>query len=246
MKLRFLTTSPDEVDLRPNTSTREWMDNTGESFAYRCLPLNIANSHGWSFHLMQDFIVHWDGSNLIEGLTIKSDTNVSRSVSSIFGHGIITFHVHGLFQTEPGWSIMASGPANEPKDGVSPLTGVIETDWSPYSFTMNWKVTRPNVWIPFNKGDVFCSVFPVQRGFLESIEPEFLSIDTEPELKKEHEEWGRSRSKFNQDLRDPGSDAQQTKWQKAYYRGKRWDGSQGTDDHVIKMRLKEFANKIKN
>lgn len=246
MKLRFLTTSAKEVDLRPNLATRDWMDKTGESFAYRCLPLNIANAHGWGFHLKHDFVVHWDGTTGTEAVTIKSDSEkISRSVSSIFGYGIITFHVHGVFQTEPGWNMMATGPFNEPKDGISPLTGVIETDWSPYSFTMNWQITRPKKWISFKKGEVFCNVFPVQRGILETVEPEFLLMSTEPELEKEHLEWGEARSKFNKDLKDPGSDAQKMKWQKAYYRGKRWDGSDGPEDHMIKLRLKEFENKTK-
>ena len=241
MKFNFLSIHPDLVDLRVNSASREWMDNTGESFAYRCLPLNIANSYGWSFHNMHDFVVHWDGTNLPEGLTIKSDDKaINRSVASIFGHGILTFHTHGLFQTEPGWSLMASGPPNVPKDGIAPLSGIIETDWSPYSFTMNWQITRPNHWVSFKKEEIFCSVYPVQRGFLESIQPEMWPIDSQPELKEEHELWGKARAKFNKDLKEPDSDAAQEKWQKAYYRGKRWDGSDGPDDHAIKLRLKEF------
>ena len=31
--------------VRPAEATRPWMDATPESFAYRCLPLNIANAH---------------------------------------------------------------------------------------------------------------------------------------------------------------------------------------------------------
>jgi hypothetical protein len=33
--------------IRPASATRDWMDRTQSSFAYRCLPLNVANSHGW-------------------------------------------------------------------------------------------------------------------------------------------------------------------------------------------------------
>ena len=243
MKLKFLATRSDLVDLRPNIATRDWMDQTGEKYAYRCLPLNIANSYGWSFHLTQDFVVHWSGQDALEAITIKSEEDVSGIVASIFGNGIITFHTHGLFQTEPGWSMMASGPANHPKDGISPLTGIIETDWSPFSFTMNWKITRPNQWIRFKKGEVFCSVFPVQRGVLESVEPELWPIESEPDLKEEHDAWGRARSKFNEELKKPGSYAQQEKWQKSYYRGQRPDGSPGAEDHIIKLRLKEFKKK---
>jgi hypothetical protein len=246
MKLKFLATDPNFVDLRPASASREWMDNTSESYAYRCLPLNIANAHGWAFHLKSDFVVHWNGGNAIEDITIKSDDkNISRTVQSIFGHGIITFHTHGLFQTEKGWNLMAGGPINNPKDGIAPLTGIIETDWSPFSFTMNWKFTRAGQWISFKKEDVFCQITPVQRGILEKFEPEFLPIESNPTLKEEHDLWGRARQKFNDDLKIEGSYAQGEKWQKSYYRGQRPDGSAGAKDHIIKLRLKEFVKKNK-
>lgn len=244
MKLNFLTSSPHLIDLRPNKPTRQWMDNTPESFAYRCLPLNIANAYGWSFHLTQDVLVHWDGRREQDGLTIKSDGDLTHVAASIFGNGVLTFHTHGIFQTDEGWSLMAGGPANEPKDGIQALSGIIETDWSPYSFTMNWKVTRINHWISFKKGDVFCSVFPVQRGVLESIEPELRAFATEPELKEEYELWGKSRAKFNADLEKRETYAVEKKWQKSYYRGQRPDGSPGAEDHIIKLRLNEFKKKV--
>ena len=61
---------------------------------------------------------------------------------SAFGEGVLTFHINGLFRTPPGWNLWVGGSPNSPKDGIYPLTGVIETDWSPYTFTMNWRFTR--------------------------------------------------------------------------------------------------------
>ncbi len=34
------------------------------------------------------------------------------------------------------------GPPNHIKDGIQPLTGLVETDWLPFPFTMNWMFTR--------------------------------------------------------------------------------------------------------
>lgn len=244
MKFEFLTTDPDSVDLRPNAPTRQWMDETSESFAYRCLPLNIANAHGWSFHLKQDILVHWNGRNEQDAIAIKSDKPFDGVAASIFGHGIVTFHTHGVFKTEPGWNLMVGGSVNEPKDGISPLTGVIETDWAPYSFTMNWKITRPNHWISFKEGDVFCNVMPVKRDLLQTIEPELSRLESDPILHEENTVWGNSRKKFNQDLLDGKEYATEKKWQKDYYRGKRPDGSEGAKDHIIKLRLNEFKKKF--
>ena len=47
MKLTFYAMEKGSARLRPAPPTRQWMDETSEAFAYRCLPLNIANAHGW-------------------------------------------------------------------------------------------------------------------------------------------------------------------------------------------------------
>ena len=241
MKLKFYATNPDLVDLRPNDAKRAWMDATNQAFAYRCLPLTIANAHGWSFHLKHEFRVRWSGSNSPEGMQFAAkNRDVAQMLDCGFGHGILTFHVHGVFRTEPGWNLMIGGPVNMPKDGISPLTGVIETDWSPYSFTMNWKLTRTDTWVEFAEGEPFCSVLPVQRGVMEDVEPEFHEIGDDAELAREHGEWSDSRRGFIDDLKNPDGDAAKQKWQRSYYLGKRLDGSEGVEDHAIKLRLKEF------
>ena len=52
--------------IRPADVKREWMDATAERFAYRCLPLNIANAHGWEVPSPCSFEAYWNarGKNL--------------------------------------------------------------------------------------------------------------------------------------------------------------------------------------
>src|SRR3954454_16507116 len=47
MKLKLYALRPDPLPVRPAPLTRAWMDAVPDNHAYRCLPLNIANSHGW-------------------------------------------------------------------------------------------------------------------------------------------------------------------------------------------------------
>jgi uncharacterized protein DUF6065 len=47
--------------IRPASAKRDWMDQTSESFAYRCLPLNIANAHGWELLNPCAFDACWNG-----------------------------------------------------------------------------------------------------------------------------------------------------------------------------------------
>src|SRR5215469_5139020 len=142
------------------------MDRSPESFAYRCLPLNIANAHGWELLSPCGFEAEWNGGPAVQDVVVRPDpgTALRDAPTALFGQGVITFHVDGLFRTPEGFNLWVGGPPNAMKDGLSPLGGVIETDWSPFSFTMNWRFTRPRHVVRFEENEPFCFLFPVQRG----------------------------------------------------------------------------------
>jgi hypothetical protein len=240
MKLiAYTLTSGPAPEIRPAPATRAWMDETPHSYAYRCLPLNTANAHGWEILCPVDFRATWDGNVATNSIKIEAAGNPYHHPISHFGSGVLTFHVNVLFRTEDGQNLYVTGPANFFKDGIVPLQGVIETDWSPYTFTMNWKFTRPCT-IEFKKGEPFCFFFPLNRSAIEQTEPEFRAIDSDPETKKQFEEWNKSRDQFLKDLHDPSSQARADKWQKLYYRGLKPDETEGCPAHQIKLRVKSF------
>ena len=72
--------------IRPAPATRPWMDDTPESFAYRCLPLNIANAHGWEVLSPCGFEAVWDGGTGVEavGLRLDADAEPERAPVSLF------------------------------------------------------------------------------------------------------------------------------------------------------------------
>ena len=59
--------------IRPAEPTRPWMDQTPESFAYRCLPLNIANAHGWEILAPAAFDAYWNGGAAISDVIVQPD-----------------------------------------------------------------------------------------------------------------------------------------------------------------------------
>ncbi|HEY8289962.1 MAG TPA: DUF6065 family protein, partial [Acetobacteraceae bacterium] len=156
--------------IRPAEATREWMDATPEAFAYRCLPLNIANAHGWEILTPAGFSAYWRGGSATADVIVRPDRDMPPASApvSLFGQGTVTVHIQALFRTPPGWNLLVGGSPNRAKDGIAPLSGVIETDWSPYTFTMNWRFTRRNHWVRFEANEPVCFVFPVQRDALEA------------------------------------------------------------------------------
>jgi hypothetical protein len=230
--------------IRPASARRAWMDDAPEAYAYRCLPLGIANSHGWELLTACGFTVEWNGGMAPEDVIVQPDPGTLAHIKPVplFGLGTFTIHVSGLFRTPTGWNLFVSGPPNSFKDGVAPLTGIIETDWSPYSFTMNWRLTRPNQRVRFEKGEPFAFFFPVQRNAIEEFRPRFASIDDAPELKASYLDWSRSRDAFGKFVAETKPQKASDKWQKLYYRGLTPDGGCPVPDHRSKLRVAAFAN----
>ena len=100
--------------VRPAPSTREWMDKTSDSFAYRCLPLNIANAHGWEILSPLSFDAIWDGRDSGDAIRFRggAGSQFHEQPVSIFGYGVLTFHIEAVFRTPPGWNLWIGGSPN--------------------------------------------------------------------------------------------------------------------------------------
>ena len=220
-------------EMRPAPTNRDWMDRTTQKFAYRCLPLTMANAYGWEILCAASFEACWDGGAGTEA--VRFDWGGGNPIAaSHFGYGILSFYPGHLFRTEAGYDLFVTGPLNRPKAGISPLAGVVETDWSPYNFTMNWQFTAANRWVRFEKGEPFCTFFPVSRGLLERFDPEIRDLEDDPALKEQYMRWFEEREKVL------GSEEADGRWNKHYNQGRFPDGHKTASDHRTKQNLKPF------
>ena len=224
---------------------RAWMEATPQRFANRCLPLLIANQAGWLVLSAHKVAATWDGGVGLENLRVEHLAGAPPfSASSHFGSGILTFSMPYLFRTPPGFNLLTRGPTNNPKDGISPLDGVVETDWLEATFTMNWKLTRPRHTVVFEIGEPVAMLVPMPRGELELFRPEIRDLADDPETAAAFQRWADSRNQFNVDLKQPGSEAQRQRWQKHYFQG----GSVSTAkpiEHQSRLSLQPFVDQRK-
>jgi hypothetical protein len=234
--------------LRPATSRRDWMDASPERFAYRCLPLAMANAHGWEVLSPCGFTAVWNGGMLPEDVQVTLDhgTKTDEAAVALFGQATVTFHVPAVFKTPLGWNLWVSGSPNQAKDGIAPLSGLIETDWSPYSFTMNWRFTRANHPVRFEENEPIAFLMPVQRGAVEGFTARIAPMEEAPDLKAGFQMWSASRDAFHEQMRTNPPLAPADKWQKLYYRGVAPDGTTKADDHQTKLRVCPFSRTQSN
>jgi len=223
------------------TTQRPWMTATPGRYAYRCLPLLIANQAGWM--LLNPYAIRavWDGSDRFDSVTIEPLQRERPAVCSHFGSGVLTWNLPYLFRTSPGYNLHVRGPANWPKDGACALEGIVETDWSPATFTVNWKLTRPGLDVVFEADEPICMLAPQRRGELEAVRPALRHLLRAPALAASYERWCHRRGAFLSDLGHPGSEAQRRGWQRDYLLGKLPNGSR-VPDHQTKLNLRPFAD----
>ena len=237
-------TSPFPVTVVPAPASRAWMSATNDRFAYRCLPLLIANQSGWLILNNFSFSANWSGSDGIDAVSIEYGRGTSPPLAvSHFGYGIITWTIPFLFRTPPGFNLLVRGPANWPKDGVYPLDGIVETDWTSSTFTMNWKITRPDTPIRFELDEPIAMILPQRRGELEEFRPEVRSLDNDQEIQDQYELWNAARRDYLKDLKSGGLVQDDPGWQRHYFQGAHADGGPGASGHQTKLTLRPFEQK---
>lgn len=227
------------MPLRSARRARDWIENLPERFAYRCLPLAIANQVGWELLNPVRFTARWNGKDGLDAISLKFDGEPSPLIGSHFGHGVLTFSPGYLFRTTKSHNLWARGPANAPKDGIAPLEGIIETDWAPFSFTMNWQFTRKRQKVTFEEGEPICSLVPYPRHYAQKFEPQLKNLNENAKLYQQFVNWREDRMKFNADLKDADSAAAKSGWQRTYMKGQDQLGNTFAG-HQTKVQMKDF------
>jgi hypothetical protein len=231
------------MQIRPAQVERAWMETDAGRFAKRCLPLMIANQAGWELLNPAGFSAAWDGGDHLAAITIWPHSPArDPGVISHFGLGILTWHVPFLFRTPPGYNLLVRGPANMPKDAISALEGIVETDWTSASFTMNWKFTRPGHTVTFEVGEPIAMIVPMRRGELERFQPAFVSGASAPSMLASFQAFSASRLRFLQELKTPGSAVEPNDWQRDYMLGRDIKG-RSSPEHQMRLRVAPFEEK---
>lgn len=213
---------------------REWMDNTSRGYAYRCLPMTFASQHGWAVLAPHDVQAIWEGGDNADNMTIicgrYTDTGQVFADNGT-GNGILTFHVNAVPRTPPGWNMWVMPAPNLVIPGASPLSAIIETDWSPSSPTMNWKLTDPGRLVTFKKGDPVFFFIPIPKTMIDDFSMEHYGIEEDPQVEKPL----RSFEKFRADKTLKNEEV----FGRHYIKGKLHDDSvpDWPHEHVTKTKL---------
>lgn len=219
---------------------RAWMDGTPSHFAYRCLPLTIANQLGLWIKNPVTFEAIWRGGTAPGNVEFHFHAAADlwkRWINDQFGGGIITWNTPLLFRTRPAGSrLLVTGPLNSFKANAHPLTALIETDWLTASFTMNWKVTTPDLPVLFEAGEPLLQAIPLAHdlcGDLEGATVRQGKLAENPEIARLYHEWSAARQDFHR--RKAEGLVAPDAWQKEYFQGRDPLGRPAVGTHTTRI-----------
>jgi hypothetical protein len=158
-----------KVKIEQTKVQRDWMNLTDDRHAYKCFPISLANSIGYSISFLEDIEFVWDG------ISDSSDTHVKiirgmDSCTPARGNGTISFHSGISFKTDPDVSMLSIVPPNYFIDGATPFTSIISTSFHDDMLPVAWKITRPNVNIIIPAGTPVITIIPISLKNLTTFE----------------------------------------------------------------------------
>lgn len=180
-------------EVLPLTLKRDWLSDTADKFAYRCIPLRIVNTYGWSVISPFDFTVSWFGGGGVNDVEITCDDPrfLDDNPISYFGYGTFSIAPDFIITTPESYSTYVRGVPNKNYKIVTPTDAIVETDWLPYPFTYTFFFTEPGV-VEFKKGDELFSFFPVERGSVEDFKLKSSFLGDNKQLSTDFHEYSKS------------------------------------------------------
>lgn len=234
--------------IRPCRPKRDWMDRTPAGYAYRCIPLTAANTMGWEILNPVACEFRWNGLTPQQQIFVYTEKELRYGPKSHFGSGVVTWGLPFLFRTPPDYGMVVTGPANHDRDEIVPLDGFIRTDWLPFPFTMNWRITKPDCSVRFEAGEPIARVFPYPLALLDEMQMEIHDLSEDPVFEKRFLDWSKQRQQNYQqrqqihDQSKPGENPDlQNLWNKQYAKGS--DANEADREHQTIFRCQPVQDK---
>lgn len=183
LNIDLLIPPNNEWIIKESSVKRDWMENTDEKHAYRCIPLSSANVHGWEVLLPEDVVIEWDGISSARPDHVKIISG-SKYASSSTGNATVSFATGITFTTDEDHYLWISGSPNYPIDGLTPLTSILQSNWYRLPYTHSWIVNKKNERFVIPKMTPIMFFMPYPKNLLNSFDVNVIN-KTQEQIKYE-------------------------------------------------------------
>lgn len=165
---------------------RDWMDETIDGHAYKCFPVSLANTIGWSISFLDDIEFIWDGISDTTPDHVKILKDPGNVCTTQRANATVSFYSGFFFESDENTSMLQIVPPNFFVDGATPFTTIISTSVLKEAIPIAWKITRPNTVIKIPAGMPVATFIPMSLKTYQDIDLEIKDkIFVEDRAKKE-------------------------------------------------------------
>jgi len=164
---------------------RDWMDNTFDKHAYRCLPVSMSNNMGLGISFPEDISFIWNG------ITDTSPNNIkilegSKYCSLGRGNATLSFNTELYIRTGKNISMMHMPVPNLFVDGIQAYTTVISTSFFNSAFPCAVRLTSPNKIITIKANQPIACLVPISMSEINNSNVYIDSLNNFPISMPEH------------------------------------------------------------
>jgi hypothetical protein len=172
MKITVYKNNQTRSKIEQTKLKRDWMDETVNAHAYKCFPVSLANTVGWSISFLDDIEFIWDGISDTTPDHVKIISDPGDVCTGQRANTTISFYSGFYFDTDEDVSMLQIVPPNFFVDGATPFTTIISTSVLQEAIPIAWKITRPNTVIKIPAGMPVATFIPISLKKYQDIELE--------------------------------------------------------------------------
>ena len=172
MKITVYKNNETRSKIEQTKIKRDWMDETVDAHAYKCFPVSLANTIGWSISFLDDIEFSWDGVSDTTPDHVKVISDPGGVCTTQRANATISFYSGLFFETDEDVSMLQIVPPNFFVDGATPFTTIISTSVLKDAIPIAWKITRPDTVIKIPAGMPVATFIPISLKKYQDIELE--------------------------------------------------------------------------
>lgn len=163
----------DSFIIEPIPVKRDWMDDTPDGHAYRCFPVTMANTIGWTLACPVDVSFIWDGQIDTTPDRVKILSGQEYCYTGR-GQGSVSFNTGLILKSEKNISVLSITPQNYFYEDFEVMSSLISTSFFNVDFPLAIKVKVPNKEITIKAGTPIATIIPIS---LTSLKDESIEIE---------------------------------------------------------------------
>lgn len=188
-----------QANIEQTKIQRDWLEDLQDRHGYKCFPMALANTIGWTLSLKHDVEFEWDGIVDTSPDHVKIYKGGEGICHANRGNATISFDTGLIFKTDKNTSLLSIPTPNNFIDGITPYTNIISSSFFDFPLPVAWRITKPNYRFFIKAGDPIITIIPISIKNIMDYEVGIYNMEDE-------DSWFKNVMNYNQKFQELSKD----------------------------------------